>query len=516
MELPILLSRALLTIGVLLLIRFIYRFFVRPYLLLQELKKVKGAVCIYKPFFGLYPQFEKDFITHNDFHYSIKKRLKENKEVKFLATPLMDNLTIELYDPELIKEFTAKQSKSFIKDLRIYGVIPEIAKTGLVFTDGEKWKYHKRIFSQIFHFDYMNACIPLVNNIVDEWIKRYCKEPQSSIVEVQRAFKMYAAEIVFNVFFGEDSFYSIPGAQEAVNTTLTMLDDMLKLAQSPQNLLFGHKFIYWRLGKRERQYLSDQKSITDFLKTQLQIMKKRYYSKKEEGKIEQKPWKNLIECLLEEAPKSGLSEKELEIDMLSQIFTFFVAGIDTASNSLAMAQYFLSIHPEIQQKLRDEINEALAPGEKVTREHIMNLNYLGAVYKEVLRHSNPASFLFPRRAIEDVMLGDVKVKKDTSLIVSVIGVHHNHNCYSDPEVFNPDRWLTKNDEGTNNPYAAIPFSVGPRRCIGEQLGIIEGKTMILELVRRFSISLKQPYELKMAQGLAYQPHGEMNIIYERL
>ena len=290
----------LITAGILLLIRFIYRFFVRPYLLLQELKKVKGAVCIYKPFFGLYPQFEKDFITHNDFHYSIKKRLKENKEVKFLATPLMDNLTIELYDPELIKEFTAKQSKSFIKDLRIYGVIPEIAKTGLVFTDGEKWKSQRKMLSQIFHFDYMNACIPLVNNIVDGWIKRYCKEPQSSIVEVNRGFKMYAAEIVFNVFFGEDSFYGIPGAQGAVNTTLEMMDDMLKLAQSPQNLLFGHQFINWKLGNRERKYLSDQEALLDFLTMQLQVMKKKYYQDKEQGKIEQKPWKNLIELLLEE------------------------------------------------------------------------------------------------------------------------------------------------------------------------------------------------------------------------
>ena len=227
-------------------------------------------------------------------------------------------------------------------------------------------------------------------------------------------------------------------------------------------------------------------------------------------------WKNLIELLLEEAPKSGLSEKELEIEFLSQIFTFFVAGIDTASNSLAMAQYFLSIHPEVQQKLRDEINEALAPGEKVTRELIMDLKYLNAFYKEVLRHSGAGAMLFPRRAIEDVMIGDLRVRKDSNIVVSVIGVHHNYNCYSDPEVFNPERWLTKNDEGTSNPYAAIPFSVGPRRCIGEQLAIIEGKAIILELVRRFKISLKQPYELKMAQGLAYQPHGEMNIIYERL
>ena len=514
MELP--LSKILITAGILLLIRFIYRFFVRPYLLLQELKKVKGAVCIYKPFFGLYPQFEKDFITHNDFHYSIKKRLKENKELKFLATPLMDNLTIELYDPELIKEFTAKQYKSFIKDLRIYGVIPESTKTGLVFADGEKWKYQRKLLSQIFHFDYMNACIPLVNNIVDGWIKRYVKEPQPSIVEVNRGFKMFAAEIVFNVFFGEDSFYVIPGAEEAVNTMLGMMDDLLKLAQSPQNLLFGHKFINWKLGKRERKYLSDQKVLHDFLTTQLQVMKKKYYQDKEQGKIEQKPWKNLIECLLEEFPRSGRSEKEFELEMLSQIFTFFIGGIDTTSNSLAMAQYFLSIYPEIQKRLREELNEALKPGEKVTREHIMSLKYLNAFYKEVLRHSGPAAYLFPRRATEDVMLGELKVRKDTSVIVSLIGLHHNHNGFTDPEAFNPDRWLLKSDKGTLDPYAAIPFSVGPRKCIGEQLAIIEGKTMILELVRRYKISLKQPFQLRMVQGLGYLPHGDMNIIYEKI
>ena len=510
-----LLTKIIITVATLLALRFIYRFFVRPYLLLQELKKVKGAVCIYKPLFGVYPQYEKDLITHNDFYYSTKKRLRENKGIRFLATPLMDGLTIELYDADLVKEFTTKQPKSFVKDMRIYGVMPQGIKDGLAFTDGEMWKYRRKLLSQVFHFEYMNACIPLVNNIVDGWIARNCKEPRS-VVEVNRGFTMYAGEIVFNVFFGEDSFYSIPDAPKAVDTVLKIMEDMRHLAQSPKNLMFGHKFINWRLGKREREYISDNKFLNDFLSKQLQVLKAKYSKEKDQGNTQTKPWKNLIELLLEEAPKSGMSERDFEVEMLSEIVTFFVAGIDTTSNSLSMSQYWLSTYPDIQKKLRDEINAAIAPGEKVSRDHILKLNYLNAFYKEVLRHSGPAAILFPRRAIEDVMLGDLPVKKDTSLVVGVLGVHQNSNNFSDPEVFNPDRWFDKTDEKINNPYAYLGFSVGPRKCIGEPLAIIEGKTMIIELVRRFKISVQQPYQLKMGFGLAYEPYGELNIIYERI
>lgn len=514
MLLPIL-TKFLITTGILLLIRFIYKYIVKPYLLLQELKKIKGAVYIYKPFFGLYPQYRKDFIKHNDFYHSTKKRLRENKGMRFLATPTMDTLTIELYDPELVKEFTAKQPKSFVKDMRIYGVMPEGVKNGIAFSDGEKWKYQRKMLAQIFHFDYMNACIPLVNNVVNGWIQRYCKDSRS-IVEVNATFKMYAAEIVFNVFFGEDSFYSIPDAQKAVKTALKMMDDMIQLAQSPKNLIFGHKFINWGLGKIEREYMSDTKFLNEFLYQQLQTLKKKHEGEKELGKPDSKRWKTLIECLLEEAPKSGLSEKEFEIEMLSEIISFFIAGIDTTANSLAMTQYFLSIYPEMQQRLRNEISRAIAPGEMVTREHIMSLNYLNAFYKEVLRHSGPAGILFPRRATEDVMLGDLKIKKEFSVVVSVIGMHHSLNNFSDPEVFNPDRWLVKSEEGTSNPYGSIPFSIGQRKCLGEPLAVIEAKTMIIELVRRFKISLEQPYELKMGFGVAYQPYGKLDIIYERI
>lgn len=501
-----------LTFGLLFFLRLIYRYFVKSYLVLQSIKKIKGAVCVYNPLFGVYPQYEKDYYNKNDYYYTTKKLLKENKGAKFLATPFMDQITIELYDPEMVKEFIAQQ-KSFVKDLRIFGVVTPAVKNGLSFTEGEKWKYQKKLLSQIFHFEYMNSCIPLINQVVDGWITRYCKEPKST-VDVTNAFKMYAGEIVFNIFFGEDSFYRTPDAQKAVIVALKMMNDMLMLATDPKNFLFGPKFVNWRLGKREREYLSDNKFLNDFVSKQLQTLKKKYISEKEQGKTQQKSWKTLIECLLEEAPKSGLSEKEFEGDMLSHLLIFFLAGIDAPSNNLIMIQYFLSIHPEIQQKLRDEINEAIPLGQKVTRDHIMNLKYLNAVFKEVLRHSTDA--LFPRRAMEDVMIGDLKVKKDFSVIASIVGLNNNPNSFSDSEVFNPDRWLEKVEEGTNNTYAFIPFSIGQRRCIAEQLAIIESKAMTIELVRRFKMTLKQPYQLKMVQGLSYQPTETMEIIFEKL
>ena len=509
------LSKILFTVGLLWLLRFIYKFFVRPYLLLQDVKRLKGAVCVFRPFFGVYPEYDRNFVNHNDFFYTTKKRLRENEGMRFLATPLMENLTFEVYDPELVKEFTAKAAKSFEKDLRVYGVMPDLVRTGIGFTEQEKWKYQRKMLSQIFHFDYMNACIPLVNRISTGWVARYCKD-QKSVVEVNEAFKMYAAEIVFNVFFGEDSFYTIPNAKKAVLTALKVMEDMLKLAQSPQNLIFGPRFIDWKLGKREREYISDNRFLREYFTDLLYTYKKKYESAKASAQSEQKPWKTLIECLLEEAPKSGLSEKDFEIEMLSEILTFFLGGIDTTSNSLAMAQYYLSLHPEIQDKLRDEINTSISSDEPVTRDHIMNLPYLNAVYKEILRLSPPASILLPRRALEDVTLGDLKVKKDSSVMVSIVGVHHNPSIYPNPEVFNPDRWLEKTEAGTSNPYAAIPFSIGQRKCIGEQLALIEAKTMIIEIVRKFRVSLKQPFTLKIIQTLTYQHHGPMDIIFERI
>src|SRR4051812_10392205 len=117
--------------AILLVLRFIFKFLVQPYLMMRGLKKLKGAYFDYTPLFGILFESKKCLITHHDFFYAAKKRMSSHPELRFTASPFLDKLTIVLLDPLLIKDFVAKQYKSFGKDTRMLGVLPPEFKNGI-------------------------------------------------------------------------------------------------------------------------------------------------------------------------------------------------------------------------------------------------------------------------------------------------------------------------------------------------------------------------------------------------
>ena len=511
MELPTI-STLLLTALTLFLLRVIYKYFVKPYILLQSLKKIKGAVCFYKPLAGLYPEYSHDINYHNDPFYSAKKRVKENPQMRFIATPVFDSITIELYDPELVKEFCSQMVRVFSKDQRVYSILPPLALNGIFMTEGEKWKGQRKVISQVFHFEYMNKCIPVVNRTCQEWLKLHCNSPRSE-VNVSEHLKAYTASIVWQIFFGEGSV--VPGgeAEKMMALNLKNLSDMTALVFSALNMLFGAKYFKLGLGSLERNYYRDTKTIVDYYNKTFASMKKRYLEEKKAGVQQNRP-KNLVELLIDEIAKDNSDDKMKDDEIVSQVFTFLTAGTDTTSNLLAVCQYLLATNPDVQDKLRMEVKDCLGDAPEITYEHLAGMKYLDGVIKESLRCYGPVGFQVPRVALQDTKIGELEIKKGYSVYASLICMHNNPNNFANPDQFRPERWIEKRDPGLSEAF--MPFSAGGRRCIGEQLAYVEAKIMICELVRRFKLNLKQPFQLKMGFGLIYEAKSPITMIYEKL
>ena len=218
-------------------------------------------------------------------------------------------------------------------------------------------------------------------------------------------------------------------------------------------------------------------------------------------------FRNLIELLLEQ------SERLSDIEIVAQIFVFFLAGTETTSELLAISHYLLATHPEVQAKLREEILTHIGKTEEITYEHISKMEYLNAVIKEALRFGAPILNILFRIATQDFMLHEIEIKKGTVITASLIGAAYNPKFFSNPEEFRPERWIEKVDPGTVDTSTHLPFSAGGRRCIGEQLALLEAKVMVCELVRQFKLELKTPYKLRMTIGLAYHAEPPVQVIY---
>ncbi|OBZ91307.1 hypothetical protein A0J61_00634 [Choanephora cucurbitarum] len=193
----------------------------------------------------------------------------------------------------------------------------------------------------------------------------------------------------------------------------------------------------------------------------------------------------------------GLSDENIR----DQVVTFLIAGHDTTANTLAWALYELHRNPDIQAKILQEIaDNHITHTELPSSEQISNLKYMHQVLKEVLRMYPPVRVLGKYCKQDCIVPGGYRIKEGTAVSIQVYSLHHNEEVYPDHNRFDPDRW-TPEEEQKRSRFAWLPFSTGPRGCIGMAFALQEAKTVLAMLLHRFNFRYDGPpvqYDPKMA------------------
>jgi len=223
------------------------------------------------------------------------------------------------------------------------------------------------------------------------------------------------------------------------------------------------------------------KNLNVFDKYCWQIMdetKKKMEEKKKTGINNDDQNECLARSIVEMMFENNLSPQEVR-DNLS---IFFIVGHETTSNSLAWLLAVLSSNPEVQQKARQEILNKI-PGE-VTFESLKELPYIDGLIKEGLRMFPPLPFINGRKAIKDTVVGHVRIPAGTLITLNVISMVNDPKIWGDPEVIRPERWFSENitKEQRN---AWMPFSAGPRVCIGMNFSLLEQKIFLVYFLKQF-------------------------------
>jgi len=142
----------------------------------------------------------------------------------------------------------------------------------------------------------------------------------------------------------------------------------------------------------------------------------------------------------------------------------------------------------VQQKCFQEIIDVLGDDRTrpVSLNKLNNLNYLELVIKETLRMF-PSVPMIGRTLKEEVSIDKYTYPEGTNIVILIYNMGHDAKIFSpDPEKFRPERFLEKR---ATNPFAYIPFSAGPRNCIGQKFAMLEIKSLVSKVLRYFEISL---------------------------
>lgn len=195
-------------------------------------------------------------------------------------------------------------------------------------------------------------------------------------------------------------------------------------------------------------------------------------------------------------PKDGQFMQDGQL--IDEILTMIVAGHETAASTLNWAWYLISQHPEVEQKLAEEIN-TLTTGSEFG--DLPRFLYTKQVIEETMR-LYPAGWVLSRKALGNDRLGKYFVPAGTEIYIPPYFIQRHPDLWEDPDRFNPDRFRPENSRQRHR-LATIPFSAGPRNCIGEHFARVEMQIHLTTIARHMRLRYvpSKPVELDAGVNL---------------
>ena len=215
---------------------------------------------------------------------------------------------------------------------------------------------------------------------------------------------------------------------------------------------------------------------------------------------------DFLSMYLEATDKQG--NKFSDSELLDELLTLIVAGFETSANTLNWVWYLVAKHPDVEAKLIDEAQRFLPNVSAVSAENLAAMEYTQQTLEEALRLYPPV-WLFTRRSHAADELEHFDVPPGTDIYLAPYVLHRTGHYWPEPEVFNPDRFVLADKPKKDRPY--FPFSLGPRRCLGEYFSFLEMKVHLGLLLPRFRMQLVDDAEPELELAINLRSAEDIHV-----
>ncbi len=368
--------------------------------------------------------------------------------------------------PDHVKHVLQTYASNYIRDQRFNGNLKTLLGDGLITSNGDLWRQRRKLIQPVLHKGRIAAMITRITEMTADALDGW-----SSYTEVGQPIDMLDAMKVLSLCIGASVLFGVD-VKSNVNTIRStgmiiqkhINENMLKLVSVTDFLPLPST-------------LKFKKALVDLDNIVLEIIKER--------KLKPTGTNDVLSMLLElrdEETGESLSVKELRDEVVTLLF----ASHETTANALAWACYCLSLHPEIDRRMRSEVSDVLG-GRTPTAEDLPELSYTKMVFEEALRLYSPA-WIIARVAVNDDTIGGYHIPRGKFIFLSPYLTHRHSQFWPNPEGFDPERFSPTS--ASKHPlYAYFPFGGGPRYCVGSELAKAEGVLILAMLAQRFHFSL---------------------------
>jgi cytochrome P450 len=202
----------------------------------------------------------------------------------------------------------------------------------------------------------------------------------------------------------------------------------------------------------------------------------------------------------DEATGEGMSDRQLR----DEVLTLFVAGHETTALALTWCFYLLAGHPEVEQRLHQELADALG-GRTPRAADLPNLPFTRQVIDETLRLYPPA-WITNRTALDEDEISGFHIPAGAYVALSPFSTQRHPEYWTDPAAFDPDRFLA--ERSADRPrYAYFPFGGGPHKCIGEGFALVEAQLILATIAQRYQLRPAGNRPVELEASLTLRPRN---------
>lgn len=393
-------------------------------------------------------------------------------------------------DIQMLLSSTTKITKSFT-----YKILEQWLGTGLLISTGELWHKRRKAITPTFHFKILDDFVPIFNRCADTLVDILKEKSGKEEFDVTPFISNCALDTVSQSAMGVEMEAQTKPNAEYVTSNVEMTKLLSLKVNKPW---FGLEPFYSLSGQKseEKKHL---KILQNFAMKVLNEKKREVESKTGQQSLDNefgiKRRSAFLELLLETWKNKPPFEKDQ--DILDEVKTFMFEGHDTTTSCLSFTLWLLGQHPDIQEDVYKEVSSIVNGGQEIKMGDLQKMKYLERVIKESLR-IYPTVPLIGRKLHEDTLLpSGYIIPAGAEVYASIIVIHRDPQYFQDPDLFNPDRFLSE----MKHPYCYIPFSAGPRNCIGQKYAMTEVKIILAKLILKYKMHSTEKPQLDLEMVL---------------
>ncbi len=350
-------------------------------------------------------------------------------------------------DPAEVRRILVRRHSRYVKGPG-FERVKMLLGNGLIVSDRDVWRRSRTMIQPAFKVQNVHRLMQVMVQCTERRAAAWAQATAANeLINVTEETSEFALELILISIFGAD--YE---------------DKIMATGENP--------FAF--LSRDSKRDLSVVMKVRDLRKMLLKIIEER----RDRGADEF----DFLSMYMQATDKSGMHFTDREL--LDELMTLIVAGFETSANTLNWVWYLIAGHPDVEARLVKEAQKFLPDVASVNADNAAAMTYTQQVLEETLRLYPPV-WLFTRRSSEDDELHEYDVPPGTNIYLSPYILHRSEHIWPNPDAFEPGRFEIGDKPKRDRPY--FPFSLGPRRCLGEYFSFLEMKVHIGLLLARFRL-----------------------------